>query len=197
MIGAGGMYLALRPPWGGAHAPVPADAGVVAQAPSDGGPAGPSKKKKRRRPGGTVAAPAPGDDPDGGYEETEPAPALTAADRALEWRGDDVTPPPARLDMSAGDARKLDDGEINATVASQADGVRTCVIQGATGTDLTATITVKLLVGGEGRVTRSRVQAPRYLHEHGLLPCVQRALGRMKFPATGAPTLVTFPINLS
>jgi len=189
------MYLALRPPWGGARVEVPADAGVVAQAPSDGGPAGP-KKKKRRRPGGTVAAPAPGDDPDGSYEETEPAPALTAADRALEWRGEDVTPPPARLDMSAGDARKLDDGEINATVASQADGVRTCVIQGATGTDLAATITVKFLVGGDGRVTRSRVQAPRYLLEKGLLPCVQRALGRMKFPATGAPTQVTFPVTL-
>ena len=126
----------------------------------------------------------------------KPLPALTAADRALEWRGEDVALPPARLDMSAGDARKLEDGEINATIATQADGVRTCVIQGATGTDLTATITVKLLVGGEGRVTRSRVQAPRYLFEKGLLPCVQRALGRMKFPATGAPTLVTLPVNL-
>ena len=61
----------------------------------------------------------------------------------------------------------------------------------------TATITVKLLVDGNGRVTRSRLQAPRYLFEHGLLGCAQRALGRMKFPATGAPTLVTLPVNLT
>jgi hypothetical protein len=30
-----------------------------------------------------------------------------------------------------------------------------------------------------------------------LLGCAQRALSSLKFPATGAPTLVTFPINFS
>jgi hypothetical protein len=69
-------------------------------------------------------------------------------------------------------------------------------VQGATNTDLRATITVKLVVDRGGRVTRSRVQAPHYLFEHGLLGCTQRALGRMHFPATGAATLVTLPINL-
>jgi hypothetical protein len=45
-------------------------------------------------------------------------------------------------------------------------------------------------------VTRSRLEAPRYLFERGLLGCAQRALGRLRFPATGAPTLVTFPVHL-
>ncbi|HEX7994239.1 MAG TPA: hypothetical protein VF506_09975, partial [Streptosporangiaceae bacterium] len=58
------------------------------------------------------------------------------------------------------------------------------------------TITVKLLVDGRGRVTRSRIQAPHYLFEHGLLGCTQRALGRMHFPATGGATIVTLPVNL-
>lgn len=192
VVGAGGMYLTLRPPWGGSAAPAPSDAGIAA-APSDGGVAGkPKPKRKPGRRGGTVAAPPGAED----QEETEPPP-LTEADRRLEWRGDAVALPPRKLDMAAGDAaRPLDDGEINSVISGQTGGVRDCVVQGATGTDLRATISIELLVDGGGRVTKSRMQAPRYLFEHGLLGCAQRALGRLKFPATGAPTLVTFPVNL-
>jgi hypothetical protein len=195
IVGGGGMYLALRPPWGIETAAVPADAATVATAPNDAGGSGTKVKKKRRRPPGTVAAPGAPDEEY--YEETEPLAVLTDADRRLEWRGDDVTLPATRLDMSSGgEQRRLDDSEINSTIASQAGGVRDCVVQGATNTDLSATITVKLVVDGTGRVSKSRVQAPRYMHEHGLLSCVQRALGRMKFPATGAPTAVSLPVNL-
>jgi hypothetical protein len=191
IVGAGGMYLTLRPPWGGG---APASSGAeVVLAPVDGG--APDKPKPKRRAGrrpGTVAAP-PGSEGD----ETEPIP-LTDADRRLEWRGDEVALPTTKLDMRSGaEARPLDDSEINAVISSQTGDIRACVLQGATGTDLRATITVKLLVDGNGRVTRSRLQAPRYLFEHGLLGCAQRALGRMKFPATGAPTVVTLPVNLT
>lgn len=192
VVGAGGMYLTLRPPWGGSAAPAPSDAGIAA-APSDAGVAGkPKPKRKPGRRGGTVAAPAGSED----QEETEPPP-LTEADRRLEWRGDAVALPPRKLDMAAGDAaRPLDDGEINSVISGQTGGVRDCVVQGAMGTALRATISIELLVDGGGRVTKSRMQAPRYLFEHGLLGCAQRALGRLKFPATGAPTLVSFPVNL-
>ena len=137
-------------------------------------------------------------DEGGEYEETEPVAQLSAADRALEWRGDDVALPPRTIDMAAGggEPRALDDGEINQTINSQAGGVKDCVVHGATNTDLKATITVKMVVDGRGRVLKSRVQAPRYLHEHGLLACTQRALARMHFPATGGATIVTLPINL-
>ncbi len=164
-------------------------------APADAG-SGKPKKKKKRRPPGTVATPGSPDEEEY-YEETEPLPVLTDADRRLEWRGDDVSLPATKLDMGAGgEARKLDDNEINATIGSQAGGVRDCVIQGATGTDLRATITVKLVVDGSGRVSKSKLQAPHYLFEKGLLGCVQKAVGRMKFPGTGAATLVTLPVNL-
>lgn len=192
------MYLALRPPWGhGGTTTAPIDAGVVAQAPGDAGVTKP--KKKKRRPAGTVPAPSgQGWGSDEEFEETEaPGIVLTAADRVLEWRGDDVSVGPTKLDMAGGaEARPLDDGEINNTINSQAGGVRDCVIKGATGTDLRATITVKMVVDGTGRVTKSRVQAPHYMQEHGLPSCVQRALGRMKFPATGAPTSVSLPVTL-
>lgn len=186
------MYLVLRPPWGGGAALAPSDAGVVAAAPPDAGVAKP--KKKKRRIAGSPAQ--PGDPGDADTEDTEPV-ALTAADRALEWRGDEVALPAQRIDMGAGgEARALEDGEINSTVSGQSAGVRQCVVQGATGTDLAATITIKLVVDGSGRVTKSKLQAPRYLFEKGLLGCAQRALRGMKFPATGAPTLVTFPVHL-
>jgi hypothetical protein len=187
VVGAGAMYLVLRPPWG--TSTPPAEVSVIATAPADAGVTKP--KKKKRRPAGVPAQPGEQE-----FEETEPPP-LTDADRRLEWRGDEVSLPSTKIDMtSGGEARPLEDGEINSTVGSQTSGVRDCVVQGATGTDLRATITIKLVVDGTGRVTRSKLQAPHYLFQKGLLACAQRALNRMKFPASGAPTLVTFPVNL-
>jgi hypothetical protein len=149
-LGAGAMYLVLRPPWAQRTAthPGPPDGPPVVMVTGDAGVPHP---KKRRRPRPAAAG--------------QPAPAGS-------------------------------DGEINQTVSSQAGGVRDCVVQGATGTDLAATITVKLLVDGHGRVTRSRIQAPHYLFEHGLLGCTQRALARMHFPAAGGATIVTLPVTL-
>lgn len=154
--------------------------------------AGVGKPKPKRR---TRTANAGGEAGDPSPEEIAPLP-LTAADRALEWRGDEVALPTQQIDMAGGDARSLDDGEIREAISGQAGGVRDCVVQGASGTDLRATITVKLLVDGRGRVTRSRVQAPHYLFEHGLLGCAQRAARGIKFPATGGATVVTIPVNL-
>jgi hypothetical protein len=188
------MYLVLRPPWEHRVATVAGDGPPVVVVGVDAGVTKPKPKKRRQRPVGSQPAPPVGE---AEAEEPEPAP-LGAADRALEWRGDDVALPAQTIDLAGGgrEARPLDDGEIAAAINSGAGGVKDCVVQGATGTDLRATITVKLLVDGRGRVTRSRIQAPHYLLEHGLLGCVQRALGRMHFPATGAATLVTLPVNL-
>jgi hypothetical protein len=187
------MYLVLRPPWEHRVTTVAGDRPPVVVIGNDAGVAKPKPKKRRPRPVGSQPAPPPGE---AEAEEPEPAP-LGAADRALEWRGDEVALPAQTLDMAGGggEARPLDDGEIGATINSQAGGVKDCVVQGAMGTDLRATITVKLLVDGRGRVTRSRIQAPHYLFEHGLLGCAQRALARMHFPATGGATLVTLPVN--
>jgi hypothetical protein len=203
IVGAAAMYLVLRPPWA-SKATAPSDAGVVAEAPSDGGVV---KKKKKRRPGagGGGHQPGPGgEDEDwvssGGGEETEPPRLvqLSAADRALEWRGEDTSPPKQTIDMnSGGESRALDNGEIQSTIASQSGGVQSCVVKAAGNTDLSGTITVKMVVEGTGRVSRSRVQAPRYMFSQGLLACVQGALRGWKFPATGAPTLVTLPVNLT
>ena len=191
------MYLVLRPPWGHHVTPPPTGTPPVVMITNDAGVAKPAKKKRSRpRPSGTPALQTSDgelDDP----EVPSQLASLTPADRALEWRGDEVALPARTVDMSSGtDPRGLDDAEINSVVSSQASGVKDCVVQGATNTDLRATITVKLLVDGHGKVTRSRIQAPRYLLDHGLLACAQRALTRLHFPATGGPTIVTLPVNL-
>jgi hypothetical protein len=204
VIGAGAMYLALHLPWGGG-ASAPRDGGVIASAPSDAAPAKKAKKRVHRRPlgGGTPSGGGDSDDQawrdqgDAIEDSGGAAPVqLSAADRALEWRGDDVSPPPRKLDMSS-DSRTLDDGEIRSVIASQSGPAQHCVVQAAGNAELKATITVKMVVDGQGRVQRSKLQAPHYLFEHGLIGCIKGALAEMKFPSTGLPTLVTMPINLT
>jgi hypothetical protein len=204
-VGAGAMYLVDHRPWERRVATTASEGPPVVVVSGDAGVGKPHGKK--RRPRQASAAPTPraagdsdaeaDDDPGAGPAQV----SLGAADRALEWRGDDTPLPAQTIDMAGGghggDARPLDDGEIAATINSQGGAVKDCIVQGATNTDLRATITIKAVVDGRGRITKSRVQAPHYLIEHGLLACTQRALGRLHFPATGAPTLVTFPINLA
>lgn len=191
------MYLVLRPPWGGRADSVIVDAGVVASAPADAAP----KKVKKPRRGGGGARPSGAPTNDGDSEDVDLGPTtvvLTAADRAQETRGDDVSLPKQKLDMGAGgEARSLDQGEIGNVIGAQSGGVQSCVVQGATNTDLQATIEVTMVVDGSGRVIKSRVAAPHYLFTKGLLACVQGAAGRMHFPATGAPTQVSFPVHLN
>ena len=200
------MYLWLRPPWG-AHGTTPSDAAVVAAAPTDAGVAKPKRHKGHHRPsgggGGGGGTTTTGDEAGWGgsdyVEETEPALIqLSAADRAMEWRGDDTTRPTQKIDMAGGaEARSLDDGEIQSTISSQSGPVQSCVVAGATNTNLSGQVTVKLVVDGNGRVIKSKLQAFHYMFEHGLLACLQRALGHIKFPSTGSATLVTMPINFT
>ena len=127
VVGSGGMYLALRPPWGHG-ATTPPDAGVVAVATPDAGVAKPKKKIRHHRPSGGGGAGGPttsGDEQGWGsgdyVEETEPQLVqLTAADRVMEWRGDDTTRPTQKIDMAGGaEARSLDDGEIQSTISTR------------------------------------------------------------------------------
>ena len=92
-------------------------------------------------------------------------------------------------------ALSLDNGEIQSVISSQSGSVQNCFVRAAANTDLAGLFSVKMVVEGTGRVSRSRVQAPHYMFGQGLLACVQHELAGWHFPATGAPTLVTLPVN--
>jgi len=181
------MYLALERPWARGAAP---SAPVVAEAAPDAGV--PARRGKRRARGGGRSAIGAGE------SELEPAIVLTDADRRLEWRGDAVELPPRRVDMEGGDeGRPLAAAEIQGALDRDAGAMLSCIGQATGPAPLTGTITLKLLVDPSGRPVRTRVQAPAYLFEHGLLACARRAAQSLGFPATGAHTVVTAPFELN
>jgi hypothetical protein len=194
-LGAIGTYLVLEPPWrgaGSAAGPSVAVGGTV-----DGGV--PATKKKGRRKarvgggavGGTSAA--AGQEP---FEVDEQI-VLTDADRRLEWRGDAVALPPRTIEMGGtDDGRPLDDGEIQSGIANGSGPIIGCIKDATAGAAIAAEVTVQMLVGADGRVSKVRVRAPAWLHDHGLLACARRASRSMPFPGTGAPTVVTAPYHL-
>jgi hypothetical protein len=191
LLGGAGVYAGLEKPWQGwlaqdvATAP---DAGVETAGKDE-----PGKRKRRRgrRPG----AGETGNGDFGGV--VEDIPVLTEADRALVWKGDAVALPPRQIDMASdSEARALDSGEINAVIRSQSEPVVDCIAEARGNAELDARITVEMLVDGRGQVTKMRVRAPAYLFAHGFHACARRAVQGMRFPATGAPTVVTAPYDL-
>lgn len=180
------MYLALTRPWQGAEPAVTEPAPIAESAPP------PEPTPTRRRGRKRTHAPSADD----GTSIAEPAP-LTAAQERLVWKGDAVALPPAEHDFSSEDERRsLTDAEISAAVRRHSDAVIQCMAQSASGLPLRAKVTLQLLVDGQGRVTRHRVQAPAVLFERGVAACIGAALRAWRFPATGAPTLVTAPFEL-
>ncbi len=184
-LGAGGMYGALEEPWlGAAQVSEEPDAGVVAADSAD--------KRKRRRRGrrGRRAAAA---EQSAGAE----VPALTEADRKMVWRGDKVALPQREVDFAADSGgRPLNSGEINAVVERQSQPVIGCITEARGDAPLDARIRLEMLVSGDGRVTKLRVRAPAYLFAHGFLGCARQAGRSLRFPATGAPTIVEVPYDL-
>jgi hypothetical protein len=194
MLGGASVYAGLEKPWHGwlvKDAATASDAGVETAAREEPG----SKRKRRRgrRPG--PEAGTGGDGELGGA--IEEIPTLTEADRALVWKGDAVALPPRQIDMTSdSEARALDGGEINAVIRAQSEPMVACIAEARGTAELDARITVEMLVSGQGQVTKTRVRAPAYLFAHGFQACARKAAQALRFPATGAPTVVTAPYDL-
>lgn len=184
MVGAGGVYAALEKPWqAGAAEVAEPDAGAQAEEPT-------RKKQRRRRKGRR-------------HERRhelvgDVIPELSARDRELVWRGPAVSLPERDMDFGAGGGgRPLDQGEIDRGISSRRDRVIDCIASARGNAELRASITLKFLVGEDGSVGPVRLRAPRYLFDQGLQSCATRAVRGMRFPGTGAATVVTLPLDLS
>jgi hypothetical protein len=181
--GALATWLLMARPWQGSK-----EAPVV-QAPADAAPEpiAPGKQKRRGRRGG------------GGGEEGEtPAPVLSASDRERVWRGAAISLPARSIDLgSDSNARPLESGEINDTMQRSSQPIMSCIESALAGAELSGgTVELEMLVSGAGAVQKVRVGAPRWLMEHGFSECASAAARRIRFPATGAPTVVNTPFHL-
>ena len=188
VCGGGGMYVYLERPFFAAPAQVEPDAGAaVASADDRGKRRGRRGRRGRKRGGG---------ERDQGVEQSQ-VPVLTEAERALVWRGEDVALPPRQMDFGeGGGGRPLDGGEINQVIRGQSERMLACIAEARGLAPLEARLLVKMLVDGGGKVTRTRVRAPAYLFEQGFYPCASKAARSMRFPATGAATVVEAPYDL-
>jgi hypothetical protein len=186
LLGAGGVYAAYEKPWQGQAAQATADAGAeVAEAEAE------SKKKRPKGKKGRTRAGSSG-------PEGDDIPELTAADRALSWKGPAVALPPREMDFAGGEeVRPLNGSEINGVIKGQGKGVIDCIVEARGNAPLKAEITLEMLVDGSGEVKKVRMRAPAYLYDHGFEACARRAASRMSFPATGAHTVVTAPFTLT
>jgi len=183
VVGGAGTYAALEKPWKRHTAEVEsADAG----APVTAEPKSKKRRKKRRK----------GKSGTGAVDEVDTFVELSAADRQLVWKGPAVRLPPKDVDFGGDSGRTLEQGEIDSGIASGASAVSKCIGDARGNAELTATITLQMLVDPDGRVSARRVQAPRYLQENGLFGCISKATTRMRFAAVGAHTLVSVPFEL-
>jgi hypothetical protein len=184
------VYAALEKPWVSSSkkvASADADAGVD-EAPSSGKRHG--KRHKRR---GTRAGSGSGE-----LQEIDETIELSAADRQMIWRGPAIKLPEKNMDFgSGGGGRSLDQGEIDQGISGGQRALIGCIADARGQAELSANIIVKLLVEGTGKVSKVRVRAPSYLMKNGLFECAGNAARHMRFPGTGAATVVTIPLDLS
>lgn len=188
-LGGAGTYVALEKPWGSSDdevASVTLDAGAGDEL--DEGSKGRKKRRRRgRRANGDVA-----------LQEIDERIQLTAADRKMVWRGPKIVLPEKNMDFAGGGGgRTLDQGEINQGVTGGQKRLMSCIAEARGQAELAANITLKFLINGDGGANKIRVQAPSYLLKHGLYECATSTVRSMRFPGTGAATLVTVPFDLS
>ena len=163
------------------------DAGAADEAEPGGKRHGKRRNRDNKRAGKEV-----------GLQEIDERVQLTAADRTMVWKGPTVSLPERNLDMSTGGGgRSLDQGEISQAVRGGQKALMSCIAEARGQAELAAKITLKFLVNGDGGIGKMRVQAPSYLLKNGLYACAGQAVRSMRFPSTGAATVVTVPLDLS
>lgn len=180
-------------------------------------PAAPRPQERERAPlapGGssiTEAAPSevfgelssPTAQPGGarGQIADEPAPIkLSAADLRIVWQGEDLSRAETlRMDFSneAG-GHELSQDEIDARFRSKEDAVLGC-IQRARPDEYTyvpGRVSVRFRILRTGAVKGVQVEGPVILHKGGLLGCVRGVVNGLRFPASNAGQVVTYPFSL-
>ncbi len=186
LAGAGAVFFVMRDK--GKAAPA-----VAGRPAAD---AGVAKKGGKKRGGpGRGAGSAPG--VDSPIDDDEPAPVLSAADLRMAAEGDSLSRGAQNLDLGSEDgARDLTRAEIDDAMAGASDAIGACIVDATGAAELSGRITAAVVVGPDGRVTQTRVEAPAWLLRHGLGGCVRPKLRGLRFPATGKESVVKYPFTV-
>jgi hypothetical protein len=178
--GAGGAYVYLE------RRVTPAP---VAVAPAQ--PPAPDKPQKPHRRGGSKPVASTLQVP------IDPTIVLTAADQKVVTAGDSLKTE-TTLDMGAGgDSRELSSDEIEGALLPGSPALLRCLGDARGAAPVVGRIVFGVVVDGNGRVTRTHVEAPSYLVHHGLYDCAKKALAALRFPAAGRETVVTVPYDVT
>jgi hypothetical protein len=150
---------------------------------------------------GAISSPTP--PPSGGrrqpIEEPEPV-KLRPADLKVVWQGEDLSrAEPMRLDFSKDSGgRELSQDEIDARFHAKEDAVLRCVAHARPDeyTFVPGRVTVRFRIERTGAVKAVQVEAPVILHKGGLTGCIKGVLGGLRFPASNASQVITYPFSL-
>ena len=144
-------------------------------------PAPPTKEKRHRARQNSAAAP-----------EVH----LKPGDEKMLAEGDALGRP-EKLDLSEPDAKELSQEDLDAGFRGANPRIEKCITDALGDAPLeTGRVEVGLRVEKSGQVNRVRVEAPALLQHQGLTRCIRGAVASLRFPASGAASVVTYPFEL-
>lgn len=150
---------------------------------------------------GTVTpsrAPAPTSGARPPVEEPPPV-KLRAADLKMVWQGEDLSRTETmHLDFSGADGHELSEDEIDARFRTKQDAVLGCVARARPDdyTFIPGRVMVRFRILRTGAVKGVQVEAPAILQKGGLTGCIRGVVGGLRFPASNAGQVITFPFSL-
>jgi hypothetical protein len=108
----------------------------------------------------------------------------------------DVTRPEQTIDMQGGESRDLGQAEIDTALSAHRGAIESCLTTARDAIGAGGRVTCAMLVGPDGRVAKTRVEAPRALVDAGLATCLRQTMSRIRFPAAGGQSIVTLPLEI-
>ena len=129
---------------------------------------------------------------------TSPTSSSARPISAVSAEGDSLALAPRTVDLgAAAPERDLTRAEIDGAIAPAADAIIACINDATGSAPVTGRVVAGVVVDETGHVTKTRLEGPSYLLKHGLGGCVRPKLRGLRFPATGKPTVVRVPFDVS
>lgn len=126
-----------------------------------------------------------------------PAVVLKPADLRLVSTGDALQRTEVvDFNRDEGAGRELSQEDLDSGFRPHQAEVLACVDQARGEAALTGQLTVSFRVSRAGAITGVRVEAPSYLVQRGLLPCVRSVLQGLHYPASSGAQVVSYPFQL-